>query len=550
MVQRLKPGIGWYRKTKYHAKTLGIVSVLAVWLFVTLACSQGYVSTYDLTATALFSSNGGTGSGETIPTQDSPSASTPVSTQDPVAAATTQAAEDIPPTLVIASPVPTEPNATPQPPILYYTQAGDTLPAVAIRFGVSQTEITSNEALDVTGFIPAGKLLIIPNRLAQTGPADAILPDSEIVYSPSALGFDIDGFVKNANGYLAGYKEYLADGWNTGAQVILKVAIENSINPRLLLGLTEFQAGWVYGQPATLAATDYPMGFVNKDKKGLYKQLSWAVQQLSIGYYGWREGLFTNITFNNDTSMRLAPTLNAGSAAIEFLFSRLYHPDVWNGVMFGDKSFLVVYDQMFDNPWIRAQTVEPLLPVNLTQPELQLPFLPGRVWSFTGGPHSAWAPDGARAALDFAPSSTESGCVKSDDWVSASATGLVVRSGNGVVVIDLDGDGYEQTGWVLLYLHIRSDGRVPLGAWVEQGSIIGHPSCEGGVATGTHVHFARKYNGEWVLAGGPLPFNLDGWIAHAGAKAYLGTLTKNSEIVEACSCSSFETRIARPGSGN
>ncbi len=38
---------------------------------------------------------------------------------------------------------------------------------------------------------------------------------------------------------------------------------------------------------------------------------------------------------------------------------------------------------------------------------------------------------------------------------------------------------------------------------------------QGGEVTGTHVHIARKYNGEWILADGPLAFNLEGWITHA-----------------------------------
>ena len=114
----------------------------------------------------------------------------------------------------------------------------------------------------------------------------------------------------------------------------------------------------------------------------------------------------------------------------------------------------------------------------------------------------------------------------------ASAAGLVVRSGNGLVVLDLDGDGHEQTGWVLLYLHVSSDDRIPVGTWVDEGTHLGHPSCEGGLATGTHVHFARKYNGEWIAADGPMPFVLNGWRAHAGEAAYKGTLTRGEEVVD------------------
>jgi len=181
----------------------------------------------------------------------------------------------------------------------------------------------------------------------------------------------------------------------------------------------------------------------------------------------------------------------------------------------------------------------------LKQPPLVLPFEPGREWSFTGGPHSAWEHEGALAALDFAPATDSSGCVTTKKWLVAAAPGLVVRSGNGVVVLDLDGDGYEQTGWSLLYLHVATDGRVPLGTWVETDDRIGQPSCEGGVSTGTHLHFARKYNGEWLLADGAIPFNLDGWIAHAGEKPYEGTLTRGDEIVIANPVGSAESVIFR-----
>jgi hypothetical protein len=81
--------------------------------------------------------------------------------------------------------------------------------------------------------------------------------------------------------------------------------------------------------------------------------------------------------------------------------------------------------------------------------------------------------------------------------------------------------------------------------FVEQGDRIGHPSCEGGFATGTHVHIARKYNGEWILAAGVVPFNLGGWVAGAGQGEYLGTLTRDGRVVEACTCTAAYTAIKR-----
>jgi hypothetical protein len=125
------------------------------------------------------------------------------------------------------------------------------------------------------------------------------------------------------------------------------------------------------------------------------------------------------------------------------------------------------------------------------------------------------------------------------------ADGLVVRSGFGVVVQDLDGDGYEQTGWALMYLHVEERDRVPLRTFLQAGDPVGHPSCEGGRATGTHVHIARKYNGEWIEADGEIPFVMDGWTAYAGEAPYLGTLIRNGEVVTAHRYGSFISRISR-----
>ena len=109
----------------------------------------------------------------------------------------------------------------------------------------------------------------------------------------------------------------------------------------------------------------------------------------------------------------------------------------------------------------------------------------------------------------------------------------------------MDGDGREETGWVLIYLHLEEDGRVEAGSWVDAGQQLGHPSCEGGISTGTHLHIARKFNGEWIPADGPLPFNLGGWIAHSGGDPYVGTLTRDDDTVTACTCANAESFITR-----
>jgi hypothetical protein len=140
-----------------------------------------------------------------------------------------------------------------------------------------------------------------------------------------------------------------------------------------------------------------------------------------------------------------------------------------------------------------------------------------------------------------------SGCVWSDEWVTAVAPGLVIREDTGIVLLDLDGDGDERTGWVIFYMHVATKEKVALGTRLETGDFIGHPSCEGGNVTGTHVHIARKYNGEWILTDGPLAFNLDGWITHNGNIAYQGTMTRSSQVVLASTTANYKTHIAREG---
>jgi len=427
-------------------------------------------------------------------------------------------------------------------PFLYYAQSGDMLSAIAKRFGVSETEIISDADLTRTTLIDPGTLLIIPNRINEaTTPNIQLVPDAEIVFSATALNFDTEKYVKEQNGYLSTFRDYLGStGWIEGHAAIDRLAVENSINPRLLLALLEFESRWLRGQPIDLLHTDFPMGFNDYHYKGMSVQMTWAINTMSIAYYGWRAGTITHIDFPEGTQLRLDPRLNAGTVAIQYLFSRLHSQSQWAQIINPDAGFPAMYKELFGDPWARAKLVDPLFPPALNQPTLNLPFEPGVKWSFTGGPHNGWGQispsiygqsHSVFSAIDFAPAAAESGCIPSNAWVVAASPGLVVRSENGVVMVDLDGDGYEQTGWDLLYLHITSEGRVAAGTWLEANDRIGHPSCEGGVSTGTHLHFARKYNGEWVTADGPIPFVLSGWRVVAGEAAYKGKLVRGDEEI-------------------
>lgn len=443
-----------------------------------------------------------------------------------------------------------------QEPIVYHAQAGDTLTTVATHFGVSKEQIQSNVDLPPTSFINPGTLLVIPQVLINTTSDVHLLPDSEFVYSraitDSDFPDDVVQFVQDAGGYLSEEREYEHTTLTNGGEIIKQIAQNNSINPYLLLALLEYQSNWVFGQPQNLAQLKYPMGFINYDDAGLVRQIRWAVNQLSIGYYGWREGRLTEIMLQDsqspsrDVTARIEPALNAGTVALQYFFSQIHNSEEWIQSLDDDTGFITTYEEMFGAPENRTQ-YEPLFSHDLVQPALELPFNLGVVWNYTGGPHGAWEREGSWSAVDFAPSGFRGECSKSYAYVTATAPGLVVRAEDGVVVVNLDYNENEHTGWVMLYLHIATDGRVVnAGDEVFTGDRLGHPSCEGGISTGTHVHIARKYNGEWMTADGPIPFVMSGWTAHNGASVYKGSLSKPGEnLVIASSYSAPGSQIKR-----
>lgn len=414
----------------------------------------------------------------------------------------------------------------------YTAQSGDTLEAVASRFGVDPAQVTSPQAIPAQGLIPPGQRLDIPNLVGSPPFPGALLPDSEVIYSPSTVGFSIDEYVSRAGGYLKDYSQLVGTETLSGAEVVRRVAEVTSTNPRLLLAVIEFRSHWVTSIPSAPNLT-FPLEFNISEYHGLFLELSLVGKLLNMGYYGWRDGSLTRLEFPDGQSFRLAPQLNAGSVALQYFFARLEGQPAWDTDMYGPESLVGLEARMFGDPWQRAATVEPLFPPGMALPELELPFGPAEDWSLTAGPHLDWNTGTPRGALDFAPITGERPCLVSARWARASAPGVIVRSGDSGVLLDLDGDGNEQTGWDLFYLHLAQKERVAPGARVQAGDPLGHPSCEGGIVTGTHVHLARKFNGEWIGAGGALPFVLSGWTAFPGAQPYAGTLVKGSQVVTA-----------------
>jgi LasA protease len=424
----------------------------------------------------------------------------------------------------------------------YSAQSGDTLPALAAHFNTTIEEIfAANPDLPATvTTLPHGYPMLIPVYYTPlTGPPFHILPDSEVVYGPSAVDFDISIEIRQRPGFLSGLSDFAYKRQREAWQVVEVIARNYSVNPRVLLALLEYRTQALTKPFPEGDETNYPLGVEQPRYKGLFWQLIWAAERLNDGYYGWRTGTLLEIELADGLLVRPDPWQNAGTVAVHMVFAGMYNQEDFNNAVSPD-GFYRTYEQLWGDPFDLGEN---LIPGNLTQPDLALPFIPNRIWAFIAGPHYSWGTSLPLGALDFGPPAEQGGCTPSAEWITAPVAGLIVRSDEAIITLDLDGDGDERTGWVLFFFHIATANRIPEGTLVQQGDLLGHPSCEGGRATGTHLHLARLYNGEWIPAGGPLAFELSGWVSDYGDQIYEGTLTKDSNIIYASEISSAASHI-------
>ncbi len=412
----------------------------------------------------------------------------------------------------------------------YTVRAGDTLAIIARRYGVDVNSVVEANGIANPNLLSIGISLVIPPQNPRFNAPDfKIIPDAELVYGPKSMGFDIAKFVHDQNGYLDAYREKVDGDMVSGATIVERVSREHSVNPRLLLAILEYQSGWVTSQNPDRQPEQYPIGFRDGSRAGLYKQLFWAANNLNRGFYDWQSSSFGSWDLIDGTVVPVSPVVNAGTAAVQYLMSLLKDQGNWYEAV-AKNGIFATYFAFFGYPF--DYTLEPLVPENLEQPSMQLPFEENVLWYFTGGPHMGWDDGSPAAALDFAPTDA-SGCYASGTWETAVADGVIARSGYGAVVLDLDGDGYEGTGWTVLYLHVSGWQRIKEGTKVKAGDRIGHASCEGGLALVTHLHIARRYNGVWIPADSATPFVMDGWVARSTGTEYDGYLKQDGEVITA-----------------
>lgn len=488
---------------------LKLIPVIAILGISAVSCFQSQPQTIVITAT--FAPAGDTGFPMTMPV------------------------EAIAPDILSLSPVPDAPLVVPTPdptrpvsdlPVSgeYQVLPGDTLSGIAAANGVTLEALLALNTLENPNILAVGQVLKLPAPPDTFTPDFKILSDNKFVRGPGSAAFDVAGFIAQQPGYIRTASDGIDSITYPAAEIVQRASLEYSLDARLLLALLEVKAGWLSQSELSDTARDYPLegqepppGF---DRKGLYKQLAWAANRLNSGYYGWKYDDLRIVEFDLGIRQLYAPGLNAGTVGLQYFLSLNNSYANWQGQV-SVEGFYRTYYAYFGDPF--SGIVEPLVSPGIVQPEMTFPFQAGETWFFTGGPHGGWGSGSAWAALDFAPpDEVEPGsasCYVSDYWATAVAPGIIARSGGGSVILDLDGDGDETTGWTVLYLHIATEGRVQAGTQVQVGDVIGHPSCEGGFSNATHLHIARRFNGEWIPVScglcGPEhvrpPFVMSGW---------------------------------------
>ena len=390
--------------------------------------------------------------------------------------------------------------------------AGDTLTRIAERYGVSVAALLRANDLPNPNLLKVGQIITLPAPPVDYTPSFHILPDSLLVRSKTAGGFDVGAFVNSHGGALKDLTVHLNEtrfdgtsesGRFSAGEIIERVSLEYSVDPRILIAFLEYVARMLteseLDEEMGLFPLRQPETLYRMQRAGLYNQLSWLADQLNQGYYGWKYRGEVILELVDGSRLFYEANLNAGTVAVQHVLAQLPSVADWRQAS-GEAGIYETYRLLFGDP---QQLAHETVPADLQQPDLTLPFPRGDVWRFTGGFHGGWGNGSAWAAVDFSPprgAGQGGACYTALYPATAVARGTIARLDEGIVILDLDEDSDEGTGWTILYLHVDHNDMLKEGQLVEAGNILGYASCLGGVTNATHLHIARRFNGEWLPA--------------------------------------------------
>lgn len=353
---------------------------------------------------------------------------------------------------------------------------------------------------------------VLGPRLAAVTPPQQeadLLSDGQFVWGPNVGTFDISAFLASRGSSLALYGENV-EQW----------AAYSGVNPRVLLAVLETGYGMVTRLPEGQSPDD------------VLRTIETTALSLALSFYdhlytyGSRRNLRPEATaktltlsFADGQTMAYAPGSSSGTFAVASALATGTDPLTWQSMVTGTwgSGFAAVFAELFPeiDPLDSSNNINPL---SLPAPDLfQFPFPLGAAWKFSGV-HSWFGGGGYpdRSSMDFLVAWPE---YPDDPYRNAAAaaggTGLIRTpyQGRPPCWVEVNHGG----GWKTSYYHLGNLAAPgPLGTVGRNDPVgaIGEGTCNGGSATGPHVHLTLWYNGALYDLEG---LQLSGWTIHAGA---------------------------------
>ena len=107
----------------------------------------------------------------------------------------------------------------------YVVQPGDTLGLIAQNYGISVGTLMQANNITDANLLEVGMTLNVPApNPADAGTAFKVVPDSELVYGPASIYFDINDFIQGQHGYLASYTQEVNGNVLTAEEIVYLVA--------------------------------------------------------------------------------------------------------------------------------------------------------------------------------------------------------------------------------------------------------------------------------------------------------------------------------------
>ena len=240
--------------------------------------------------------------------------------------------------------------------------AGDTLTQIAERYAVSVAALLRANDLPNPNLLEVGQIIALPAPPVDYTPAIHILPDSLLVRSITARDFDVDAFINSHVGGLKDLTVHLTksrldgtteSGQFSASEIISRVSLEYSVDPRILIAVLEYAAGMLtegsLDEETRLFPLRHAEAYNRMQRAGLYNQLSWLADQLNQGYYGWKYRGEVILELSDGSRLFFEPNLNAGTVAVQRVLAQLPRVPDWRQAS-GEAGIVQMYQDLFGDP--------------------------------------------------------------------------------------------------------------------------------------------------------------------------------------------------------